>query len=392
MEVEEHGWYHCPECKFDLCRNCGKARAIKGAVGDTFCGLSGLIWCILAGFCYGALNVFAKLAYEKGFQVSRFILVRHFVLFFASFTIGKFIRGIDFDLRKQDPQVIKLLIFRSFLNLVSKSCQFAAIALMPLALSSTISFTTGPIFAALLAYIIIRERLTIVEMGVIAFGILGTAMITMPQWFMFLGVEKEAIGARYAEDMGKYKYYGLALILALSSSFLDVATVYIIRHLGTELPSAIIPFLSGLTALVVVGAYCIIFEPFQKPTYYWLILYPSYPTALLYAFIGSFFGYLAIEFMIIGCRITKSALATNAEQCGILLPFAFDVFYLGRQFLLTDGLGLTLVVVLQSFLAYRSTIKAQEKEGSDDYKEGAEMMEVEMEECEGGEDSEWNKL
>ena len=187
---------------------------------------------------------------------------------------------------------------------------------MPLALSSTISFTTGPIFAALLAYIIIRERLTIVEMGVIGFGILGTTLITMPQWFMFLGVEKEAIGERYAEDMGKYKYYGIALIMALSSSFLDVATVYIIRHIGTDLPSAIIPFLSGLTALVVVGIYCMIFEPFSFSYYdqvYFHVMNPGYKTGIVYAFIGSFFGYLAIEFMIIGCRITKSALATNAE-------------------------------------------------------------------------------
>ena len=160
-------------------------------VNKTFLGLTGTIWCLIAGLCYGIQNVFAKLAYERGLLISRFIIIRHAMLVIGSYIFGKLVRGIDFDLRKQDWSVMKIVVFRSVLNLISKSMQYSAISLIPLALSSTISFTTGPIFAAILAWVLIREKLSVVEMVTILFGILGTSMLTMPQWFLFLNIDRE---------------------------------------------------------------------------------------------------------------------------------------------------------------------------------------------------------
>jgi drug/metabolite transporter (DMT)-like permease len=67
-------------------------------VGKTFFGLSGVVWCLVAGLMYGTQNVFAKLAYERGLQVPTFILMRHLVLLIGAFFFGK-LRGISFDLR-----------------------------------------------------------------------------------------------------------------------------------------------------------------------------------------------------------------------------------------------------------------------------------------------------
>jgi len=134
---------------------------------------------LIAGILYGVQNVFAKLAYEKGLQITRFIIIRHAVLFVSSYIYGR-LSGVSFDLRVYDWSSIKILLFRSLLNLVSKSMQYAAIAFIPLALSSTISFTTGPVFAAALAFVLIRERLSLVESVTITLGILGTTMLTMP--------------------------------------------------------------------------------------------------------------------------------------------------------------------------------------------------------------------
>lgn len=154
-------------------------------VDKTLFGLPGIVWCLIASMGYGSMNVFAKLGYERGLQVPTFIFIRHLVLLIGSYTAGK-CRGINFDLRIYPKDSMRLLSKRVLIGLFSKSMQYAAISYIPLTLSSCISFTTGPIIAALLAFFIIGERLTIGETSAIIFGILGTAMLTMPQWFHFL--------------------------------------------------------------------------------------------------------------------------------------------------------------------------------------------------------------
>jgi hypothetical protein len=95
--------------------------ALTDTVNDTFLGLSGTVWCLLAGVCYGIQNIFAKLAYDRGLLVTRFIYIRFLVMFVGSYTFGK-LKGINFDLRQYDRKVIAVIFFRSTLSLVSKSC------------------------------------------------------------------------------------------------------------------------------------------------------------------------------------------------------------------------------------------------------------------------------
>ena len=97
-----------------------------------------------------------------------------------SYIFGRVVRKTSFDLRKYKKKVVVLIFLRAALSLVSKVMQYAAISYIPLSLSSCISFTTGPIFAAILAYILIREGLNWSEIVPILFGITGTMMITMP--------------------------------------------------------------------------------------------------------------------------------------------------------------------------------------------------------------------
>ena len=86
-------------------------------------------------------------------------------------------------------------------------------------------------------------------------------------------------------------------------------------------------------------------------------------SAIMLAFLGCFFGWLALETNIFGLRISKSAIASYAEQIGIVVPLLFDTWVLGREVLQTDKIGLMLILSLQSFQAYSSMIKAKSKEG-----------------------------
>jgi hypothetical protein len=69
---------------------------------------------------------------------------------------------------------------------------------------------------------------------------------------------------------------------------------------------------------------------------------------VLFGIAGSVVGWMAIEFMILGARMSKSAIASYAEQTGLVPPFLFDYLVLDRKFLVTDGIGITLLVSLQS--------------------------------------------
>ena len=118
--------------------------------------------------------------------------------------------------------------------------------------------------------------------------------------------------------------YFLGIAIALISSALDVVTYYIIRKVGMKINAAFFPFVSGIFTVVVLVLYCSIKAPFdfgyffrdvdgvteeeelkkERDEYWW---------ALVLASIGCFMGWVAIEFMIIGLRISKSALASYAE-------------------------------------------------------------------------------
>lgn len=212
--------------------------------------------------------MFAKLAYENGLTVTRFILIRHLNLFVLSYLYGKFFQGIDFDLRKHDGKSIKFLFIRAVISMISKTCQYSAIAMIPLALSSTISFTTGPVFAALLAFVLIREKLNVQEGVTIALGIVGTTMLTMPQWFRWMHLDAESIDDRLDEDLTKYNWYYLGIFIALFSAALDTVVYYIIRKIGMKVPGPIISFISGGFTSLSICLYCFVYEPFNL-SYFW---------------------------------------------------------------------------------------------------------------------------
>jgi drug/metabolite transporter (DMT)-like permease len=148
----------------------------------------------------------------------------------------------------------------------------------------------------------------------------------------------------------------LGIFLALFSAAMDTCTYFIIREIGTTIPKAIIPFISGSITTMYMFVYISCTDPLDFGFYFKHD--PStedlkYRKAILLSFIGALCAWVAFEFMIIGLRISKSALASYGEMTGICVPFLFDIFYFVRKFLAIDALGLVLIVVLQVYNAIK---------------------------------------
>ena len=80
-------------------------------------------------------------------------------------------------------------MIQAVLALFAKVMSYAGIYMIPLTISSCVYFTVAPIFAALLGFMCICEMLTCREIVTIALSLVGTFMVTMPQWFLVLGLD-----------------------------------------------------------------------------------------------------------------------------------------------------------------------------------------------------------
>ena len=176
--------------------------------------------------------------------------------------------------------------------------------------------------------------------------------------------------------MKEYKYYFFGIIIALGSSALDTGTYFIIRSVGDSIPRSLFPFISGIFTSCVMIVYTSIYDPIDFKFFFRsdplateaeLNADAEYKTAVLLSAIGCCFGWMALEFMVIGLRISKSAIASYGEMAGITVPFLFDGFVLGRDFLTTDGIGLALIISLQTYNAIRKQTEAKTDQKQDEF-------------------------
>ena len=72
-----------------------KYKNMKDRVDNKVFGLSGLVWCALAGLLFGFNNIFFKLAFLKGALVTRSVIARHLVMAIGSFFTAKFIQKVS---------------------------------------------------------------------------------------------------------------------------------------------------------------------------------------------------------------------------------------------------------------------------------------------------------
>lgn len=88
-------------------------------------------------------------------------------------------------------------------------------------------------------------------------------MITMPQWFLWTGIDSAAIQTRLAAETLTNKFYYAGIFFGLLASIIDICGNFIIRKIGDSVPKSIIPFLSGLISTPLIFIFVSIQEPFD---------------------------------------------------------------------------------------------------------------------------------
>lgn len=193
-------------------------------------------------------------------------------LLIFSYVIGKTCLNVNFDVRQYTFEQLRIPMIQAVLALFAKVMAYAGFYMIPLTIASCVYFTVAPIFAALLGFMCICEMLTCREVITIALSLIGTFMVTMPQWFLPLGLDTgesaQKINERLDQDIKKYggelTYY-LGILLVAASVFIDCSTNFAVRFMGatTDVPKSFIPFMQGAFNSCAAIVYISVFEAHQ---------------------------------------------------------------------------------------------------------------------------------
>lgn len=182
--------------------------------------LTGILWMLLATICLAAMHT--TISYVSD-TVHPFIVV-FFRLFFALIVVIPFFVRLGFAPLK--TKRLGMLLLRGVLNFAAMVCFFSALSLAPIADVTSLSFT-APLFATLLAVLILKEKIGWRRALAIGAGFAGTLIVLRP------GFEEISLG------------YGLVLV----SSTFWAACVLIVKDLGrTESAVTITTYMSLVMA------------------------------------------------------------------------------------------------------------------------------------------------
>jgi uncharacterized membrane protein len=98
-----------------------KYKIMKDKVNTKVFGLSGIVWCALAGLLFGCNNIFFKLAFQKNALVTRSIIARHLVMTIGSFFTAKCLQKTSVFSSYNSKNTVYIFL-RSLVSCLSKCC------------------------------------------------------------------------------------------------------------------------------------------------------------------------------------------------------------------------------------------------------------------------------
>ncbi|MFV0482172.1 MAG: DMT family transporter [Campylobacteraceae bacterium] len=278
----------------------------------------GVFWMLLASFCFAVMSVFVKIL-SSYLGVLEITFLRNI---FGVLIIGFAIYKMPL---KQKGGKMPLLFFRGFIGFVALLAWFYNIAHIPLADAITFS-KTAPIFTAIIAYFLLKEKMSIFGWFAIFIGFVGIILIMKPN------VE---IGLKTTDIMGILSGVGAALaytsVRELKQYYDTKAIVLSFMLVGTIGPLLMI----GFNAIFLINGFE---EFFGKPTM-------PHGIVWFYIIIMGIFATLAQIFLTKAYGATKAAIVATVSYADIIFAGIFSAIFWGVYPDLLALFGIMLVIL-----------------------------------------------
>ena len=187
----------------------------------------GLRYMAAAAFFFSVMSLLVKIAGQR-LPTQEVVLARSSVGALLSWAVLRS-RGVSVLGHRRG-----LLMVRALLGYGALSCFFYALVRLPLADATVIQYT-NPVFTALLAAVVLSERLRLREVLLVLVSLAGVILMTRPE-FLFGGHEQRL-------DLG-------AAGIALLGAALSAAAYVAVRRLGaTEDPLVIVFYFAAVSTL-----------------------------------------------------------------------------------------------------------------------------------------------
>ncbi|HUE76722.1 MAG TPA: DMT family transporter, partial [Longimicrobiales bacterium] len=187
----------------------------------------GLRYMAGAAFFFSVMSLLVKIAGQR-LPTQEVVLARSAVGALLSWSVLR-ARGVSVLGNRRG-----LLLVRAVLGYGALSCFFYALVHLPLADATVIQYT-NPVFTALLAAVLLSERLRLREVGLVLVSLAGVVLMARPV-FLFGGISERL-------DM-------VAAAIALLGAVLSAGAYVTVRKLGaTEDPLVIVFYFAALSTI-----------------------------------------------------------------------------------------------------------------------------------------------
>jgi len=202
-------------------------------------------------------------------------------------------------------------LFRALFELCATLFFLTGLSLLPIAVASTLGFSS-PIFLALLAAVVLKEKVGLDRWLIILIGFAGVLLITNPF----------AAGASWAVIF--------PLVCAFFVALRDIA----IRYVPDDLPSTQVAFTNAWVVMIGGGLYSI-YQGWGEADLQWYLWFIALGVAL-------YSGYL---FLIIGSRLGELSFISPFKYVSILLALLYGYLIWEETPTLTMLAGASIIVI-----------------------------------------------
>ena len=209
------------------------------------------------------------------------------------------------------PALQRWNLLRGLLELLATLSFLTGLSLLPIATASTLGFSS-PIFLALLAILLVRERVGWLRWAVIFAGFGGVLLIGNP----------------FADDAH------WAVVLPLACAFFVALRDLVIRFVPPELPSLQVAFTNAWVVMLGGGFYSLI-QGWQFPAAAWYLWFIALAGAM-------YCGYL---FNIIGTRTGEMSFIAPFKYTSIILAFIYGYLIWGDEPTVSMLTGAAVIIV-----------------------------------------------